>query len=208
LRIQKIDPIYPGVAIQSKLQGTVVLDVRVNSSGGVDKVVHMSGPLTLAPAAIVAVKQWRYTPYVKDGQPIAVVSPVRLKFSLEENENGVVSEPEPSEDASPQKIALPRIAVPQRVRVSSGVSLGLLVKKVAPAYPPDARDAHIQGIVVLQANIDKEGDVSNLVLVSGDPMLAPAAIEAVQQWKYRPYLLNGQAVEVETTIQVNFVLTP
>lgn len=202
LRIQKIDPIYPGVAVQAHVEGTVVLDIRVNTSGGVDEAVRLGGPPTLGPPAIEAVKQWKYTPYVKDGQAISVVSTVRLNFSLAENENGVTSEPLPLEEARP-----PRIAVPQRVRVSSGVSSGLLVKKVAPEYPPDARDAHIQGTVILHANIDKQGNVSNLELISGHPMLAPAAIEAVRQWKYRPYLLNGEAVEVDTTIQVNFVLS-
>jgi protein TonB len=102
--------------------------------------------------------------------------------------------------------ALPKVATPQRVRVSSGVQSGLLVRKVQPTYPPLARQARIQGTVVLQAQISKSGDIENLQLISGHPMLAPAAIEAVKQWKYKPYLLNGEPVEVETTVQVNFSL--
>jgi periplasmic protein TonB len=101
----------------------------------------------------------------------------------------------------------PKIATPQRVRVSSGVTSGLLVRRVPPAYPPLARQARIQGTVILQAEISKEGNITNLQLISGHPMLAPAAIEAVKQWKYRPYLLNGEPVEVETQIQVNFTLS-
>ncbi len=205
LRIQKVDPIYPAIAVQSKMEGAVVLDMRVDSSGNVEKVVVVSGSPLLARAAMEAVKQWKYTPYVKNGESTAAVSTVRLNFSLESG-NGIVSESEPSLDASPPRFVVPRIARPLRVRVSSGVSSGMLAKKVAPEYPPDARAAGVQGTVVLQANIDKEGNVSNLLLVSGDPMLAPAAIDAVKQWKYKPYLLNGEAVEVETTIQVNFVL--
>ena len=100
----------------------------------------------------------------------------------------------------------PKIATPQRVRVSSGVQAGLLVRKVPPAYPPLARQARIQGTVLLQAQISKDGSIENLQLISGHPMLAPAAIEAVKQWKYKPYLLNGEPVEVETQIQVNFTL--
>ena len=103
-------------------------------------------------------------------------------------------------------VAMPKIATPQRVRVSSGVQSGLLIRKVQPSYPPLARQARIQGTVVLQAQISKTGDIENLQLVSGHPMLAPAAIEAVKQWKYKPYLLNGEPVEVETTVQVNFSL--
>ena len=104
-------------------------------------------------------------------------------------------------------MAVPKVATPQRVRVSQGVSTGLLVRKVNPAYPPLARQARIQGTVILQAEISKTGDIQNLRLISGHPMLAPAAIEAVKQWKYKPYLLNGEPVEVETQVQVNFTLS-
>ena len=103
-------------------------------------------------------------------------------------------------------VAVPHVATPQRVRVSAGVTNGLLVKRVQPQYPPLARQARIQGTVILQAEISKTGDIQNLRLISGHPMLAPAAIEAVKQWKYKPYLLNGEPVEVETTVQVNFTL--
>ena len=103
-------------------------------------------------------------------------------------------------------VAVPKIATPQRVRVSSGVSSGLLIRKVSPTYPPLARQARIQGTVILQAQISKDGSIQNLQLISGHPMLAPAAIEAVKQWKYKPYLLNGEPVEVETQVQVNFTL--
>jgi len=103
-------------------------------------------------------------------------------------------------------VAVPKIATPQRVRVSSGVQSGLLIRKVNPAYPPLARQARIQGVVLLQAQISKDGNIENLQLISGHPMLAPAAIEAVKQWKYKPYLLNGEPVEVETQVQVNFTL--
>lgn len=104
-------------------------------------------------------------------------------------------------------MAVPKVATPQRVRVSQGVSQGLLVKRIQPNYPPLARQARIQGTVVLQAEISKDGSIQNLHLISGHPMLAPAAIEAVKQWKYKPYLLNGEPVEVETQVQVNFTLS-
>ncbi|MGH9545898.1 MAG: energy transducer TonB [Terriglobales bacterium] len=103
-------------------------------------------------------------------------------------------------------IAVPRVATPQRVRVSQGVTQGLLIRKIQPTYPPLARQARIQGSVLLQAEISKDGSIQNLRLISGHPMLAPSAIEAVKQWKYRPYILNGEPVEVETQITVNFTL--
>lgn len=97
-------------------------------------------------------------------------------------------------------------AAPQRVRVSQGISKGLLVLRVEPTYPVLARQARIQGSVILTAIIDKEGIIQNLQVVSGHPMLAPAAIEAVKQWRYKPFLLNGQPVMIETTVTVNFQL--
>ena len=104
-------------------------------------------------------------------------------------------------------MAIPRVATPQRVRVSQGVSQGLLIRKVQPVYPPLARQARIQGNVVLQAEISKDGTIENLRLMSGHPMLAPSAIEAVKQWRYKPYFLNGEPVEVETQITVIFSLS-
>jgi protein TonB len=104
-------------------------------------------------------------------------------------------------------VAVPKVATPQRVRVSQGVSQGLLIRKVQPTYPPLARQARIQGNVVLTAEISKDGSIENLRLVSGHPMLAPAAIEAVKQWKYKPYFLNGEPVEVETQVTVIFSLS-
>jgi periplasmic protein TonB len=104
-------------------------------------------------------------------------------------------------------VAVPKVATPQRVRVSAGVTSGLLVKKVQPVYPPLARQARIQGTVLLRAQIGKDGSIQNLQLVSGHPMLVQSALDAVKQWKYKPYLLNGEPVEVDTEVAVNFTLS-
>lgn len=103
-------------------------------------------------------------------------------------------------------VAVPKVATPQRVRVSQGVTEGLILKKIQPIYPPLARSARIQGTVVLQAVIGKDGSIQGLRAISGHPMLTPAAIEAVKQWRYKPYFLNGEPVEVDTQITVNFTL--
>ena len=93
------------------------------------------------------------------------------------------------------------------MRVSIGVSQGLLIKKVAPEYPESARRNHIQGTVLLLAEIGADGAIHNLRLISGEPSLAKAAIKAVRQWKYKPHYFEGKPVEVETQIQVNFALS-
>ena len=89
----------------------------------------------------------------------------------------------------------------------SNILEGSLIRKVQPAYPPLAKTARIQGQVVLAAIISKAGAIENLQVLSGHPMLVAAALDAVRQWRYRPYLLNGEPVEVETQIMVNFTLT-
>lgn len=106
----------------------------------------------------------------------------------------------------PPTVAVPRPATPKAVRVSSGVAEGLLIRQVRPQYPELARNALVQGIVVLHAVIGQDGTVRDLRLISGHPLLVAAAIDAVRQWRYRPYTLNGEPVDVDTTIQVNFTL--
>jgi TonB family protein len=202
LRTEKVDPAYPPAAAQAHIQGTVVLDVQVNASGDVENVRLYSGHPMLAKAAIEAVKQWKYRPYVKDGNDIPFAGIVRLNFTMGSGDTGGIVSELPITDPAPA----PRPGVPRRVRVSSGVSQGLLAKKVNPVYPPDARKQHIQGVVILHVNIDREGNVVNIEPISGDPSLAVAATDAVRQWKYKPYMLNGEPVEIDTQVQVNFTL--
>ena len=83
----------------------------------------------------------------------------------------------------------------QTLRISQGVSQGLIVKKVQPLYPAQARQMRLEGIVELQANISKSGSISGVKQLSGDPVLGRAAMDAVRQWKYKPYFLNGEPVE-------------
>lgn len=96
---------------------------------------------------------------------------------------------------------------PERVHVERGVTRGLLIKRVDPEYPEKARRKRIQGTVVLHAVISKDGDIVDLSTVSGDALLVKSAMKAVRQWKYKPYMLNNQAVEVDTQILVNFTLS-
>jgi periplasmic protein TonB len=95
---------------------------------------------------------------------------------------------------------------PMSLKVSSGVMAGNLLAKTLPQYPAIPKAAHIQGTVVLQATISKSGSIQNLRVISGHPMLQQAAMDAVRSWRYKPYLLNGEPVEVETTINVVFSL--
>ncbi|MFZ0317694.1 MAG: energy transducer TonB [Candidatus Sulfotelmatobacter sp.] len=113
----------------------------------------------------------------------------------------------PPHSPATQSDASSGAAVPaERASFSQGVAAGLIVSRVSPIYPPEARRARISGTVIMKAIINETGDVASLELISGHPMLAPAAMDAVKQWKYKPYLVNGKAVVVDTQVQVNFAL--
>ena len=94
----------------------------------------------------------------------------------------------------------------QTLRISQGVSEGMVVKRVQPVYPAQARQMRLEGKVELQANISQSGSISGVKQLSGDPVLGRAAMDAVRQWKYKPYFLNGQPIEIQTQITVNFKL--
>jgi len=101
----------------------------------------------------------------------------------------------------------PKAVVPQRIRVGGNVQAANLINQVRPVYPPLAKQARISGVVELSAIIGKDGRVQDLKVVRGHPLLVQAALDAVKNWVYRPTLLNGEPVEVSTTIDVNFTLS-
>jgi protein TonB len=92
------------------------------------------------------------------------------------------------------------------LKVSQGVTQGLLLKRVQPSYPAQARQLRVQGSVLLQAMIARSGNISSIKVLEGEPTLARAAVEAVKQWKYKPYYLNGEPVDIQTQITINFKL--
>jgi protein TonB len=102
----------------------------------------------------------------------------------------------------------PKIKAPpvKKLIISQGVMAGMILVKTQPVYPPIAKAARVSGQVVLQATISKTGTIENLKVISGPAMLQQAAMDAVRSWRYRPYLLNGDPVEVETTVNVIFTL--
>jgi TonB family protein len=137
-----------------------------------------------------------------EGVPIGVeVKRTIVKFTELRNE---------AEEAKKVQVATfrpPPCAVPaqRRIVISAGVAASLLTRKVDPVYPAEASKSHVSGTVVLQGSIDAEGRVESLCVISGPPSLQQAAIDAVRQWTYRPYLLNNTPVKVETTFNVVFL---
>ncbi len=177
--IQRVDPVYPKEAQENHIQGDVVLTATISKEGNIINLKLVSGHPLLADAATEAVKQWKYRPYLLNGEPVEIETTVTVRYSQQ----------------------APR---PTRVRVSSGLANALKIHDVQPQYPFAARAHHNQGDVLLTAIISKEGDIIELKVVKGDPVLAEAAVDAVKHWKYKPYLLQGEPVEIETTILVKF----
>ena len=195
--VRRIAPIYPDAARAAGVWGAVVLHAVIDPEGRVDSLEVVSGPEALREAALKAVWYWRYRPYRLNGQSRAVDTTVTVKFSPDD--------PKPA--APPGGGTLTPAARPPSgpIRVSSGVLAGTILTKVMPVYPDEAWRAHVSGTVTLYALIGTDGRIKKLKILSGPEMLRQSAVDAVSQWTYRPYILNGEPVEVETTV---IVLSP
>ena len=186
-RIKTQDPIYPLEAERQGIQGQVMVKFVISETGDVESAEAISGDPLLAPAAVAAAKQWKFKPYIKNGRAVKVTTKIPFDFVFS---NKVKEIPVPD----------------QPVQVGPGLAQGRLTHQVAPVYPPEAKRQHIQGTVVLKAVIGKDGRLDKLTPISGPTELFGAAVGAVQQWRYKPYVVDGQPVAVQTTISVNFKL--
>jgi protein TonB len=184
-RVKPALPEEPG----TRIPGMVVFNALINKSGGVESLQMISGHPTLIPAALEAAKQWRYKPYEVNGIRRAVETVIRVEFS-----NTSAEEAEGSVAQARSLVLLTAEDIPAQ-----------LVYRVAPIYPPLARQARIQGTVILRIIINQSGEVRDTQLISGHPMLTPAAMEAVKKWRYIPYESDGSTVEVHV-VQVIFRL--
>ncbi|MGO9094386.1 MAG: energy transducer TonB [Bryobacteraceae bacterium] len=187
--IKRVEPTYSPLVHQVRIRGVVRFTAIIGTDGHVRDLQVISGHPLLIRTAQEAVQQWVYRPTLVNGKPVEVSTEIEFPFNLPEDTS-----------ASGGSEAPP---APTRVRVGGNVQAALLLKRVEPVYP---RDAWVEGTVRFTATIGADGHVQNLQLVSGDPQLAPAAVNAVMQWVYRPTVLNGKPVEVVTTIDVPFTL--
>jgi TonB family protein len=197
LRMEKVH--YPEAAKRNGIQGQVTLRVNVSETGAVEKVEPLSGHPLLIPSALASVRKWRYKPFVRSGRPVKVSTLLPLDFAFSENVQDMLLDANPltATDTSPS----------QSIKLAPGLVTARLVHKVAPVYPSSARANHMEGTVVLQATISRKGRIRALHILSGPREFMESALGAVQQWRYRPYIVNGEAVEVMTEIDVTFQLT-
>jgi TonB family protein len=161
---------------------SVSFDVDTNGIPINLRAQSLAGP-KLESEAIAIVSSWLFRPGTKDGKPASVPA----TFDFIHTINGE--------------------AGTTRLRVGGQVQQANLVRIVQPEYPREAKAGGVEGTVKLQVRIERDGHVSEATVISGNPLLIAAAIEAVKQWLYRPTLLNGNPVEVETEVDVNFTLS-
>ena len=201
---KEVDPRYRREAREHKIEGDVTIDVVVDQDGNVSSTrwVKTAGTsVALSYEALEAVAQWKYQPTLVGGKPVPVASWIVMRFRLEPHPNvEILTRSQSSTPAEkPQEVK-----GPYKLRISSGVAEQNIVHKVDPAYPLKATENRIQGDVVLQATIGEDGSIVYINPASGPSELIKPSVDAVRQWRYRPYYLNGKPVEVETTVTVKF----
>ena len=158
------------------------------------------------PPAPLVVKGGRHASTMAPKQEEAQIAPPSLAAVAHTGKPSVAGVVSTAPVEVPKLAAPAAPTVPKRIRVSQGVTQGMLVHQVKPQYPAMARETRVQGDVLLEAVIGKDGSVRDLQVISGPPLLIPPAIRAVRQWRYKPYLLNNEPVEVETQIKLQFRL--
>ena len=153
-----------------------------------------SEPGTKKDSAPLRVKSGNKMPAQAEESAPSIPSPLTIASADDSNLKGLIS-------SASSNLPKPSLAT---IRISQGVSQGLLIKRVQPIYPPAALKVHAEGAVQIEATINKEGTVINPKVLRGDAVLARAALDAVRQWRYKPYYLDGEPVEIQTQITVNF----
>ncbi len=192
--IRKVEPVYPDEAKEAGIEGVVTLEGTTDNFGRVQKVKVLKSVPELDQAAVDAVKQWVYEPMLIDGKPFGVTFTVTCRFSLKDKEaksfEGGVTE----EGEKPPFLAMGDIKPPK------------LIKKVEPVYPMEAKEAEIEGVVILEATTDVYGRVVKTKILRSIPELDQAAIDAVKQWVYEPMLVNGEPRGIIFTVTCRFKL--
>jgi TonB family protein len=203
--IKRVLPEYPAAGIASQIQNNEILNIVIDKQGMVTQAEVKSGHPWFAQPSITAVKQWKYRPFVVNGSPALVQTMVLIVFRLSPPDGPL---PEPVMPVSVLVIA-PRLvdtAEWSQFHLDPKPLEERLTTKVEPNYPQMARIAHIQGDVTIRVLIDKEGHVAKLKEMGGHPILIQSAMDAVKQWIYKPYQVEGKPAEVQGAVVVHFRL--
>ncbi len=203
--IHQEPPVYPPLAKQARIQGTVRFTATIAKDGTVKDLQLVSGHPLLVPAAREAVRKWQYEETLLNGQPVEIVTQVDVNFTLSgaagEGASAGVAEVREAPAPPPFASVEPEKGV-KRIRVAPADQEEKLILRQAPMYPPLAQQAGVRGIVTVRLLIAVDGSVKAVQVVRGHPLLIPAATEAAKQYRYRPTTLDGQPAEVTTEVEV------
>jgi TonB family protein len=181
LVVGRVEPVCPATARQADRSGAVVLRAIIGTNGRVVNLQVATGPEMLRAAALDAVRQWTWQPYLLNGVAVQVDTTVTASFQCGGSaERGAQEEIGPAVGADPPPPTL------GKARIAGGVMAGQILTKVNPVYPADARLKGISGVVVMHAIIGRDGQIANLTVLSGPEELRQSATDAVSQWTYRP----------------------
>jgi TonB family protein len=188
--VKQVDPVYPEAARKAGVEGLVIIEAKADEQGRVsDARILRSIPL-LDEAAIDAVKQWVYEPMLIDGKPRKVVFTVTVRFALKDG----------------PKTGIPDEFAAGAVKAEGDIKPPKLVKEVLPVYPKEAQQTRVQGVVILGVRTDEHGRVVDTKILRSIPLLDEAAIDAVKQWVYEPYIKDSKPFPIVFTVTVRFVL--
>jgi TonB family protein len=220
--LKKVMPVFGDEVMSMNTSGQIVIAFTIDKSGKVTHAMVVDRDLSgrksvniqdphLRQTALDAVKQWTYRPYLLHGAPIDIDTSVALLFNFAHPSSPIVklgeAAPLPANSTTPSNtvdIGSASVGEFGKPLIDPKVAESRLTGRVEPQYPQMAKIARIQGDVVLHILIDKQGHVAKVKQKSGHPILIQAAIDAVNNWDYQPFLLNGQPTDVETFVTVRF----
>lgn len=203
--IKEVRPVYPGIAATQGLDGDVVLRVTIAKYGTVHDIKVVHGLPQLINSAVHAVSQWQYEPARANGVAVPVSVIVHVHFQFGDQNAVPISPPQAAQSmqSTVTKPSLPPLPA-GALRVSGRVMRQLVVTRIEPVYPAEAIPLDAKGDVLVVALVSQTGEVQEVQPISGPEMFRRAAIDAVKQWRFTPYLNEGQAVSVQTTVNLHF----
>ena len=193
--IRRVGPAYPLAAVNKKIHGLVVIKASVSPQGDVTGAQVERGDPVLAQAAAHAAKDWKFKPVIRNGVAESFSTSLPFNFIYQDKDTDALPADPLTTDAM------------QVVWVAGGLAQKHLTNHVWPRYPREAMATKTQGAVNFFAAIGADGTIRQLLLLQGNPLLAQEARDAVIQWHYRPFILGGAPVGVQTMITVNFTFS-
>ena len=192
----------------------MIIEAVIGEDGKVRAARVLRSIPMLDPAALEAVKQWEFTPTLLNGTAVPVVMTATVNFVPKDAPGaagGVAggafdAPPPPPPPPPPPAGKATGLTDPAAIRVGGGITPPRKIVDYRPEYPPDAREARVQGVVIVEVLIGADGKVEQTKVLRSIPQLDQAAIDAVRQWEFTPTLLNGEAKKVIMTVTVNFTL--